>query len=327
MENSYEILFEQYYQEALEIVYEARPFRNKEEYYWFIKGRAEGLKDLVDKSKKWKEILKKSNGSKDEIDKINKLSDDSSEAYKDALDRMRSASSNARGTIYPTSGEKEVFDYGKNSVAEYGNDLDNREIISKIKSILNKEKLEKASDAFTSAKEKGAITKANADILARDKESLAKALASNTPTKTGGMKNTGIPEGSKSWYAMDKIKDTGPNPILLGVAGLVVATALGVAAWKLYKKYISKAEKACKGKSGREKTNCIEKYKLEGLQKAKAALKSKMKECDKSKQPKKCKYELVKRINKFDKKIEKSKMRINENFTVDKYLDQLQEGL
>ena len=103
----------------------------------------------------------------------------------------------------------------------------------------------------------------------------------------------------------EKLTSTG-NATKYILAGAVAAAAV-VAAYKIYKRFFSKAAKACKGKSGGEKTACMKKYKIDGLKAAKAEIMKSMSKCAKSKNPEKCKVEVKKKALKFDAKIAKIK--------------------
>lgn len=88
--------------------------------------------------------------------------------------------------------------------------------------------------------------------------------------------------------------------------GAAVAALLGYGAVKLYKAFLSKAARACKGKSGAEKTACIQAYKVKGYQAQANAIKAGMSKCEKSKDPEKCKSIAGKKIVLINAKIAKA---------------------
>ena len=87
------------------------------------------------------------------------------------------------------------------------------------------------------------------------------------------------------------------------LTGVAVAAATATVAAATYKRFFSKAAKACKGKSGIDKTNCMVKFKKQAqLQKIKA-LESGLNACSKAKNPDICKGRIKPKIAK-----EKAKM-------------------
>lgn len=84
------------------------------------------------------------------------------------------------------------------------------------------------------------------------------------------------------------------------LAVVAAAAVLGLAA---YKNYFSKAAKACKGKAGLEKKNCIAKFKKQAQRAKVTAMQKAMSQCSKSKDPATCKQKLQTKITK-----EKAKM-------------------
>ena len=88
-----------------------------------------------------------------------------------------------------------------------------------------------------------------------------------------------------------------------GLAAAAVAAAATIASVKLYKRFLSKAAKACSGKSGLEKTSCMTKFKKQAQAAKVQALQSGIAKCSKSKDPTSCKAKLQGKINK-----EKAKM-------------------
>jgi Tfp pilus assembly protein PilE len=83
----------------------------------------------------------------------------------------------------------------------------------------------------------------------------------------------------------------------------VVVAAVAVLAYQAYKRFLSKAARSCKGKSGLDKTNCMVKYKKQAQAAKVKTLQSGMSKCAKTKDPAKCKTQLQGKISK-----EKAKM-------------------
>ena len=74
---------------------------------------------------------------------------------------------------------------------------------------------------------------------------------------------------------------------------------------KLYKRFLTKAARACKGKSGTEKTLCMKEYRIKALEMQIKELQKAKKYCAKSKNPVKCKHLLDSKIYKLRMKIQK----------------------
>lgn len=78
---------------------------------------------------------------------------------------------------------------------------------------------------------------------------------------------------------------------------------LALGAYKIYKKYLNKAARFCKNKKGKELTNCVNKFKIDGLEKEVHLLKNREKLCSQTKNPKECSDKVKNRIYKRLKKI------------------------
>ena len=74
--------------------------------------------------------------------------------------------------------------------------------------------------------------------------------------------------------------------------------AVTVAGVKAYKRFLSKAARACSGKSGLEKTSCMNKFKKQAQAAKIKELQSGMSKCAKTKDPARCKSKLQGKINK-----------------------------
>jgi len=82
----------------------------------------------------------------------------------------------------------------------------------------------------------------------------------------------------------------------LATGGAAAAALAIYAGYKIYKRFFSQAAKACAGKSGKEKTACMNKYKKTALMKQASAIQSGVSKCAKSKDPAKCKAALSKKV-------------------------------
>lgn len=91
--------------------------------------------------------------------------------------------------------------------------------------------------------------------------------------------------------------------LTIGFGALAVAALLIFAAYKTYKRFFSKAAKACKKYSSTEKSLCMEKFKLSALKIQERDLNNGfIKACKKSKDPKKCEMAIKNKLYKLKKK-------------------------
>lgn len=106
----------------------------------------------------------------------------------------------------------------------------------------------------------------------------------------------------------EKIKEFLDYPSHVANAPLysVAAAAIIASADSAYKRFFSQAAKACKGKSGKEKTICMNNYKRKGKEQQLRKLQSSISKCSKDKNPDKCRKRLTKKINSI--KLELSKI-------------------
>ncbi len=77
--------------------------------------------------------------------------------------------------------------------------------------------------------------------------------------------------------------------------GALAALAL-YASYKIYKRFLSKAARACKGMGGADKSACMKKYKVSALNAQIKSLSSAGAKCSKSKDPAKCKAGIQKKV-------------------------------
>ncbi len=88
-----------------------------------------------------------------------------------------------------------------------------------------------------------------------------------------------------------------------GAGAVVIAAAIAAAAYKIYKRFISQAAKACKGRSGADKTLCMSQHKKKALQARIKNMQSSMKQCDQTKDPTKCKAKTMQTIKHLQSKM------------------------
>ena len=115
------------------------------------------------------------------------------------------------------------------------------------------------------------------------------------------------------------VKLASDNPAAAGSAAAVAAVAAGVV---IYKKFFSQSARACKGKSGADKKNCVNSFKAKGLQAAKSKVLAGMSKC----KDEKCKAKLKAKAQGFDAKISGLKGAVAEsviNQYVDNYLSEI----
>jgi len=113
-----------------------------------------------------------------------------------------------------------------------------------------------------------------------------------------------------------------------GIAIGVAATAIIYAAYQIYKRFLSKAAKACKGQSGNEKTLCMYQYKVKALEAARNELTKGLSKCKDDKCQSMVKLKVKAHDVKIKKYKKKYKLKLREdqpmNF-VDGYLEYLNE--
>lgn len=100
-----------------------------------------------------------------------------------------------------------------------------------------------------------------------------------------------------------KAKELAKTPGAKYAAAGVIAAAAALASYKVYKRFFSQAAQACKGKSGSEKTSCMNAYKAKGLNASKSELRRGLSKCAKSKDAAKCKAAIQKKVLSLDAKI------------------------
>jgi len=90
------------------------------------------------------------------------------------------------------------------------------------------------------------------------------------------------------------------------VGGAAIAALALYASYKVYKRFLSKAAKACGGRSGAEKTSCMKKFQISAYNAQIKDLQAASGGCSKSKNPGKCKMSIAKKIYKIKQKMTKA---------------------
>ena len=81
----------------------------------------------------------------------------------------------------------------------------------------------------------------------------------------------------------------------------------------IYKRYLSKGAKACAGRKGVEKGNCLKRFKITGYEQSIKMLRGRIGICSKSKKPNVCKAKLQSKIVKYQTKVVKAKRALKES--------------
>jgi hypothetical protein len=88
-----------------------------------------------------------------------------------------------------------------------------------------------------------------------------------------------------------------------GLATAAVAAAIVTIAYQGYKRFLSKAGRACNNKSGDEKTSCMNKYKRDALKRQISYLEKGLPSCDKTMEVYDCRDRVKRRIKKAKVKL------------------------
>ncbi len=118
--------------------------------------------------------------------------------------------------------------------------------------------------------------------------------------------HVGIPAQTKGVFQAMSGKDYSIGMIdgvTTGITAVALVALASAVAYKIYKRFLSKAAKACNNKGGMEKTNCMAKFKKQATQAKIGVLQKGLSKCSKSKDPALCKNKLKVKISK-----EKAKM-------------------
>lgn len=98
-----------------------------------------------------------------------------------------------------------------------------------------------------------------------------------------------------------------PSTFSKKIRGVAILAAILSMAYKVYKEYYSKAAKACEGKKGLEKQECMRNYKIEAINKRIDVLRNNRDKCYSSYDPEICAKSLDHKIEKLREKARKVK--------------------
>lgn len=98
--------------------------------------------------------------------------------------------------------------------------------------------------------------------------------------------------------------------ILLGSAATIAIIA---ASYLIYKRFFSKAAKACAGKKGEDREMCVAKFKIAGYEHSIKSLRGKLYLCGHNEKTATCTAKIYKQINTYEDRIRKQKSKLKEN--------------
>ena len=124
------------------------------------------------------------------------------------------------------------------------------------------------------------------------KTTSAKVNITTAKLKAATAKLPGPEVGKKKGMTLGKVAPT-----------LVIAAAIATASYALYKRFISQSARACSNKSGSVKTLCMQQYKKKATQARIRNMQSQMKQCDKTKDPAKCKAKTMSTIKHLQSRV------------------------
>ena len=126
-------------------------------------------------------------------------------------------------------------------------------------------------------------------------------------------------------------KPTGQNVGMSNLELLAIAAVVftgTTASIVLYKRFLSKSARACKGRKGLDRENCVIKFRIAGYEASIKSLQSSFRDCSQTSDPFKCKSKMQDRLLLYSAKIRKLKKKLNEgksmNF-INGYLEYLNE--
>ncbi len=114
-----------------------------------------------------------------------------------------------------------------------------------------------------------------------------------------------LQQKSKWQSAIDAVRTFAKSKTGKALGATVVAAGLLYGGYKTYKRFFSKAAKACSNYSGAEKTACMEKYKVTAIKAQIADLRKAMSACKNSSNPQKCQSTIQAKISKLQAKAAK----------------------
>jgi len=118
------------------------------------------------------------------------------------------------------------------------------------------------------------------------------------------------------------------NVQLVAFTGAAIAFTAIVASAILYKRFLSRAAKACTGQKGFQKENCMTKFKIAGYEASVKSLQRNLPDCSQAQDPFKCKHKIQDKIVSYAAKIRKHKKKLSETTSMNflnGYLEYLNE--
>jgi hypothetical protein len=129
----------------------------------------------------------------------------------------------------------------------------------------------------------------------------AVSAAKSAALQTGGAFKAAAAKGGVT----AGLKAAALTPGGLAVSGAMLGGLVGFGAWKMYQRFLSAAARNCRGYSGRQKTMCMNKYKVDGLNRQIVELQRGFQACERTKNQIKCKNSINKKIQRVRQKIAK----------------------
>lgn len=97
------------------------------------------------------------------------------------------------------------------------------------------------------------------------------------------------------------------GPTLMAIS----ATSLLMSAYRLYKEYLTKAARKCDTFTGRDKTLCMTKYKMEATRAQMEKLRKSLSKCEEAKYPQKCQERIKEKISNLQEKYKNLEKKFN----------------
>lgn len=97
----------------------------------------------------------------------------------------------------------------------------------------------------------------------------------------------------------------------IGAILAISAGSLLMTAYKTYKEYLTKSARKCDTFTGRDKTLCMTKFKMEGTRAQMEKLRKSLSKCQEAKYPQKCQEKLQEKISKLQKKHKELEKKFN----------------
>lgn len=165
--------------------------------------------------------------------------------------------------------------------------------------LLEAEKKRKTRSGQMPSTKKAWTTRAGEKQAAHAKSAKGSAKFADVDAAVGNQKGK-----LRSAYqgATSKLKGAATSPAGKKAAIVTVVAAAGAAGYQVYKNKMSKAARACSGKKGVDKNQCMVTFKRQALLAQAAKLQASMAKCDGTRDPVKCKAKIQSRIEQIKSK-------------------------